>query len=353
MATLVQTISETLRYQGKLGQWSWVFHRLSGLGIVVFIYLHIIDTSWAAFYPELYAKAVHFYQSPLFTLGEFFLVAAVVYHAINGYRIIFLDFRPHLWHLQHQAALAVFVVVAIILLPTFVLMGGHVIDHYNEIELGDVGNLITGNDGGEVAPLDEVILEQSQFAVGLIGTVAAALVLSFVLALVQRQPLEQSHLDLPQRPSQIDLWFWRFMRISGLLILPLVFGHLAMMHVIQGVFDLTAQGATIVGTDAVNSNGSAVQFVGERWDHLVAGVAVWRLYDGALLGLIVIHGFYGLYLVVSDYVHNIVVRRALSWSIVFGAAVLILVGSAALIAGVDETAHDIVIEAMTTAEASR
>ncbi|MFP4321066.1 MAG: succinate dehydrogenase, cytochrome b556 subunit [Anaerolineales bacterium] len=354
MATLVQTISETLRYQGKLGQWSWVFHRLSGLGIVVFIYLHIIDTSWAAFYPELYAKAIHFYQSPLFTLGEFFLVAAVVYHAINGYRIIFLDFRPHLWHLQHQAAIAVFIVVGIILLPTFILMGGHVVHHYEAFELGAVGNLITGNETGEIAPLDEVIVEQAQFAVGLIGTVAVALVLSFIVAVLRRQPLDQSHLDLPQRPSQIDIWFWRFMRISGLLILPLVFGHLAMMHVIQGVFDITTPGSAIVGTDAVNTNGSALQFVGERWDYLVAGVAVWRLYDGALLALIVIHGFYGLYLVVSDYVHNMVMRRALSWSIVFGAVVLITVGAAALIAGVDETAYDIVVEAMeNTTEATR
>src|SRR5688572_24008474 len=114
MATLVTTITETLRYRGKLGQWSWVFHRASGLGIVLFMVLHVIDTSWAAFYPEMYGEAIATYQSPLFTIGEFFLVAAVVYHAINGYRIIFLDYRPHLWHLQQTAALAVFGVVGLI-----------------------------------------------------------------------------------------------------------------------------------------------------------------------------------------------------------------------------------------------
>lgn len=343
MATLVTTITETLRYRGKLGQWSWVFHRLSGLGMVLFIYLHIIDTSWAAFYPSLYAKAIHEYQSPLFTLGEFFLVAAVIYHAINGYRIIYLDFRPNLWHLQERAAQMVFALVALILIPVFILMFGHVADHYDEIGGLALNDVVEGTD--DIASLSSIISGQLQFAVGLIGTVAVALVLSLVFAMLSPNEDAPKRVAI-KRPSQIDVWFWRFMRVSGLLILPLVFGHLAMMHVLQGVFDITASGVDIVGTDAVNTNGSALQFVGERWDYLVAGVAVWRLYDGALLGLIVLHGFYGLALVVNDYVHDKVLRRALNWSIVFGASVLIIVGAAALLAGVDETAYSIVVEAM-------
>lgn len=341
MATLVTTITETLRYRGKIGQWSWVFHRLSGLGIVLFIYLHIIDTSWAAFYPSLYEKAIHAYQSPLFTLGEFGLVAAVVYHAINGYRIIYLDWRPDLWHLQQRAAVIVFAVVGVLLLPVFALMMAHVVDHYNDIGSVSVGDLISGNDD-EIAGMGEVILDQAQFAIGLIVTVAVALALSFVASLVRGDSTGQT--AAPNRPSQLDVWFWKFMRVSGLLILPLVFGHLAMMHIIQGVFEITHEGSAIVGTNAINDSGTAVEFVGERWDYLVAGVAVWRLYDGALLGLIVLHGFYGLYLVVNDYAHNIVVKRALNWSIVFGAATLIIVGAAALLAGVDETAYAIASE---------
>jgi succinate dehydrogenase / fumarate reductase cytochrome b subunit len=142
MATLVTTITETLRYRGKLGQWSWAFHRLSGLGVLLFLVLHIIDTSWAAFYPELYADAIKEYQSPLFTLGEFALVAAVVYHAINGLRIVYFDYRPQLWHLQQRAATIVFVVVGVILLPVFVLMAGHVVEFYdgdpNITPIGDI-----------------------------------------------------------------------------------------------------------------------------------------------------------------------------------------------------------------------
>lgn len=343
MATLVTTITETLRYRGKLGQWSWAFHRLSGLGVVLFVYLHIIDTSWAAFYPELYAKAIHHYQSPLFTLGEFGLVAAVVYHAINGYRIILLDFRPQLWKYQAKAVQVVFAVVALILIPVFFLMFGHVIDHYGNIEGFSLSTIITGDESGEVAALDEVIMSQLQFAVGLFVVLGVALVVSFGYDMLGSRGAESKRVQV-KRASQIDVWFWKFMRISGLIILPLVFGHLIAMHVVSGVFDITGEGAAIVGTDTINDSGSALTFVGERWDYLVAGVAVWRLYDGALLALVIIHGFYGLILVTNDYISQPTLRRALNWTFIFGAAVLIILGSATLIAGVEDKARDIVIE---------
>lgn len=100
MTSLVTTITETLRYRGAIGQWSWVLHRVTGLGVVLFLTLHVVDTSWALFYPALYEDAIAAYQSPLFTIGEFALVACVVYHALNGLRIALFDARPSLWKYQ-------------------------------------------------------------------------------------------------------------------------------------------------------------------------------------------------------------------------------------------------------------
>jgi succinate dehydrogenase / fumarate reductase membrane anchor subunit len=136
------------------------------------------------------------------------------------------------------------------------------------------------------------------------------------------------------------------MRIYGVLNLPLVFGHLAMMHVIQGVFDITSQGVSVIGTEAVNNSGKAVEFVGERWDMLLAGVAIWRVYDALLLTLAVIHGFNGLRYVVNDFAHRPMVNRALNWAVVFGMVALIILGTAALLAGVDETAYEIASESL-------
>lgn len=321
MTTLVTTVTETLRYRGKIGQWSWVLHRVSGLGTVLFLALHVIDTSWAAFYPDDYAKAIAEYQSPLFTIGEFALIACVVYHAFNGLRIILFDYKPEWWVHQQRAARIVFAATIIALIPTFAIMLNHVIDYYQ----GDP----------DPASLSDIIATQSQFALGFVVIIVSALVLSGMYGAITRM---RATFELPGR---LEATLWAFMRLSGVLILPLVFGHLAMMHVIQGVFDITGQGITVVGTDIVNESGHAVEFVGARWDMLVAGVAIWRIYDAALLILVVLHGFNGLRYVVNDYAHSPLVNRALNWAILFGAVALIILGAAALIAGVDETAYRI------------
>jgi succinate dehydrogenase hydrophobic anchor subunit len=77
---------------------------------------------------------------------------------------------------------------------------------------------------------------------------------------------------------------------------------------------------------------------------LVAGVAIWRIYDGLLLALAAAHGFNGLRYVVNDYAHPPAINRALNWAIVFGMVALIVLGVAALLAGVDNTAYEIAQE---------
>ena len=321
MTTLVTTVTETLRYRGKIGQWSWMLHRVAGLGTLLFLTLHVIDTSWAAFSPDLYAEAIDQYQSPLFTIGEFALIACVVFHAYNGLRIILFDYRPEWWGHQQRAANIVFAATAITLIPVFAIMINHVLEFYE--------------DDPELASFSSIVEMMSRFLLGFIAIIVAVLVLSGLYGAITRS---RSGFRLPGRA---EATLWSFMRLSGVLILPLVFGHLAMMHVIQGVFDITGAGIQVVGTDIVNESGSAVEFVGARWNMLVAGVAIWRIYDGLLLALVVIHGFNGLRHVVNDYAHAPLVNRALNWAIVFGAVALIVVGAWALLAGVDETAYQI------------
>ncbi|HEX3050529.1 MAG TPA: succinate dehydrogenase, cytochrome b556 subunit [Aggregatilineaceae bacterium] len=326
MTTLVTTITETLRYRGKVGQWSWVLHRLTGLGTLLFLTLHIIDTSWAAFYPELYQDAIKVYQSPLYTIGEFGLVACVIYHAFNGLRIILLDYKPQWWKYQRQASNYVFLATTITLIPTFVLMFNHVLDYYG--------------DSPDVIGLEAFVNLQVDFVLGFAVIIVAALLLSGVYGLLGGG---RSRLRLPGR---LESTMWSFMRISGVLIIPLVFGHLAMMHVIQGVFDITAQDITVIGTNAVNESGKAVEFVGARWDALVAGVAVWRVYDGLLLALVTVHGFNGLRYVVDDYATRPLLNRALNMVIWFGMIALIILGAAALLEGVDQTAYEIATKSL-------
>lgn len=329
MTSLVLTLSETLRYRGSIGQWSWVLHRLTGLGVVLFLTLHVVDTSWSVFYPHLYVEAIASYQSPLFTLGEFGLVFAVVYHAINGLRISITDFRPEWWKYQERAAWIVLGVTTLILVPTFAIMVGHVVKFYN--------------DSPNVLALNRVIASQLPFIGGIAAAAVAAVLYSAVGGAIAGDSAERRERG---RASRVERFWWSYMRISGLIIVPLVFGHLAMMHLIQGVFDLTVASQSVVGTPFTNVTGTAVEFVGNRWGLLVAGVFIWRLYDMLLLGLVTLHGFNGLRYVLTDYTtQNPLLKRASIYFAVIGATVLLITGGAALVAGVQPTAIDIATQA--------
>ncbi len=333
MTSLVLTVTETLRYRGALGQWSWVLHRITGLGVVFFLTLHVIDTSWAVFYPALYVEAIAIYQTPLFTIGEFALIAAVVYHALNGLRIAVIDFKPVWWKHQQRAAIYVLIGSVIICIPVFILMFGHVLDFYND-------------PNRQVLGLDVVIRSQIPFAIGIALAVVAAVVLAGLYGLIAGNGSKTAASKRKPQGSRIERFWWSYMRISGVLIVPLVFGHLAMMHVIQGVFDITAAGHTVVGTGLINESGTSVEFVASRWNALIAGIAVWRIYDFGLLALVVVHGFNGLRLVLTDYTNfSPTLKRAAVLFSVIGAVILLTLGSLALILTIDSTAIEIAKEA--------
>jgi succinate dehydrogenase / fumarate reductase cytochrome b subunit len=329
VSSLVTTLTETLRYRGAIGQWSWLLHRISGLGVVVFLLIHVIDTSWAVFYPRLYEEAIAIYQTPLFTIGEFLLVACVVYHAYNGLRIVILDYRPRLWRYQQSAARYVLVATAITLVPVFVLMFGHVLDYY------DSDPTLLG--------LDDVVNTLLPFILGTLVAVIAALVLSVLTGAIAGETVDPAK---PKTGNNMERFWWSFMRISGLLILPLVFGHLLFMHVLQGVFDISVQNADVIGTTVRNASGTAVEFTGARWDELVLGIKIWRVYDIGLLAFAVLHGANGLRYVLTDYtMSNKTLRRAAIYVCVIGAVVLLLVGGGALIQSAESTAVDMALEA--------
>lgn len=85
----------------------------------------------------------------------------------------------------------------------------------------------------------------------------------------------------PRPASGLELYAWLFMRVSGILLLLLALGHLAIMHLINNV-------------DKIN-----FAFVAERWAN-----PLWRLYDWLLLLLALVHGFNGVRVIVDDYVHS-------------------------------------------------
>jgi succinate dehydrogenase / fumarate reductase cytochrome b subunit len=104
--------------------WNWVAHRAAGVGIFFFLIVHVIDTSLVRVSPEAYNEVIGSYKTPLYALVEVGLVAAIVFHAFNGLRIIAVDMSA--WALRHQRLLAwivwgTFIVVMAGFLPRHIM----------------------------------------------------------------------------------------------------------------------------------------------------------------------------------------------------------------------------------------
>lgn len=96
------------------GMWSWVLHRITGVGIFFFLLVHILDTSLVRVSPEAYNAVIGTYKNPIMGLGETVLVAAVALHAFNGLRIILIDYWN--WGTRHQRLLYWIVIILWVIL---------------------------------------------------------------------------------------------------------------------------------------------------------------------------------------------------------------------------------------------
>lgn len=79
-------------YRGREGQWAFLLHRLSGLAILAYLLLHVVSISLAVFGEDPYMAVHRLYDFWAFRIGLIFVTAGVVYHSLNGLRIIIMDF---------------------------------------------------------------------------------------------------------------------------------------------------------------------------------------------------------------------------------------------------------------------
>jgi succinate dehydrogenase / fumarate reductase, cytochrome b subunit len=92
-------------YRGDLGMWSWVAHRITGVLTFFFLFVHVLDTALVRVSPNAYDTVIDTYKHPIMILFELGLLAAVLFHAFNGIRVMLVDFwsqgtrfqRPMLW----------------------------------------------------------------------------------------------------------------------------------------------------------------------------------------------------------------------------------------------------------------
>jgi succinate dehydrogenase / fumarate reductase cytochrome b subunit len=115
------TLKGYVRYRGREGQWAFLLHRITGLGVLLFLAIHIVDTATVYFLPSLYTEVIAVYRSTIFGLGEIALVFCLFFHGVNGIRIAYMDIiKPTSWtpESERRSALIALVVTLVLFIPS-------------------------------------------------------------------------------------------------------------------------------------------------------------------------------------------------------------------------------------------
>lgn len=255
-----------LRYRGGIGQWAWAVNRVAGLGVLLFLALHIADIFVVGLGPALFNDLLFLYKGPAVRLLDVFLVFGLLYHGINGLRLTLMDFKPstarqhvRLFYIQIAIFLLLFVPASLAMLNEFYGLVG--------------GALITAI----VLALPLVVAAGSNYLpFGNTNTDVSAGNYDDALARVS------SSRGRPHGGFEFNMWL--FMRVSGLLLIFLALFHMFWLHFVISVEKITFD--TIVA----------------RWTgpHAV----LWRTFDLLLLAFAFTHGVNGLRNVLDDYFHS-------------------------------------------------
>jgi succinate dehydrogenase / fumarate reductase cytochrome b subunit len=100
-----------------IGMWAWMLFRISGLVLVFYLFVHVWVISQGRVGAESLDDLFEFFDKPLLVFLDLMLVSAVLYHALNGVRIILMDLGIGIR--QHKAVFWVCMVIAALALSLF------------------------------------------------------------------------------------------------------------------------------------------------------------------------------------------------------------------------------------------
>jgi succinate dehydrogenase / fumarate reductase, cytochrome b subunit len=115
--TKISVRPDKLVYRGRSGQWAFVGHRVSGFLVFMFLLLHIVDVSTINTDPELYDELHALYGNVLLRIFEVGLLFALLFHSLNGLRIVALDFFPGMVRNERRLFAGVLAVTAAVGVP--------------------------------------------------------------------------------------------------------------------------------------------------------------------------------------------------------------------------------------------
>jgi succinate dehydrogenase / fumarate reductase cytochrome b subunit len=139
-------MGQKMTYPNRLGLMGWltggrwglerylyVLHRFTGLGMLLYLFVHVLVTSARAFGRGPWERWMGIFESSPFLIGEFLVFVAFAFHAVNGLRLILIELglavgRPEEPIYPYRSSLNTqrpLVVVAMIVVAILVAMGGY------------------------------------------------------------------------------------------------------------------------------------------------------------------------------------------------------------------------------------
>jgi len=126
-------VVEDAELNKNVGNFSYWVHRITGVGLAVYLLMHTFVLSSAISGPESFSSRMQDVQSPLFAILEILLLAGVFYHMLNGLRVTLVDFFG--WTRHHKLFLIVVAVLFVILMIVAIVL---------QIPKFDIGNYGVG-----------------------------------------------------------------------------------------------------------------------------------------------------------------------------------------------------------------
>lgn len=122
---IVNGVSGLIHYKGGVSHYTFLMHRISGLGVLGFLSLHILLESTAHYAPHVYDTLNAGLRTPAGLATEIFMAFLVIFHGVNGFRITYFDlFHPDLWtpHSALHSVCATWIVSILLWLPAVFIM---------------------------------------------------------------------------------------------------------------------------------------------------------------------------------------------------------------------------------------
>lgn len=80
------------RYRWHAGSLAWILHRITGLALLGYLFVHIWALRSLTRGEQVFTGEMELFTTPLFKVAEWLLFAVVLFHALNGLRIVLVDF---------------------------------------------------------------------------------------------------------------------------------------------------------------------------------------------------------------------------------------------------------------------